>query len=186
LERGRLLITILDTTPSGVTRDGDIDFEVSINPKKRGHTQVKSAEELLGEATAELGRLERKLRDAAEMFQRDKDRAERLKPTARQIEGMRELFAKAAEAEEGRGLSRNEFSTWLQGKGYADRIGALERGRSNLQNALAVGGGAEHISGARGSTAGTHQEGRRKKASQERRAQERLLEDVGRRDEDGE
>ena len=186
LERGRLLITILDTTPSGVTRDGDIDFEVSINPKKRGHTQVKSAEELLGEATAELGRLERKLRDAAEMFQRDKDRAERLKPTARQIEGMRELFAKAAEAEEGRGLSRNEFSTWLQGKGYADRIGALERGRANLQNALAVGGGSEHTSGARGSTEGTHQEGRRKKASQERRAQERLLGDVGGRDDDGE
>jgi len=179
LERGQLRIELLDTSPNDVRRDGDIDFEVTVNPKKRGRTVVKSAEELLGEAQGLLSRAEGKLQEAAEMFPRDQARAERLKPSARQMSEIDTAFGKAAAAEEGRSLSRNEMAGWLQRKGFADRIGALARGRANLQNALAVGGGAEHTSEARGSTSDTHTTGRSAKAARERRAQERLLEGIG-------
>lgn len=40
LQRGRIRITILDSNPNQVTTDGDIDFEVSVNPRVRDAQNV--------------------------------------------------------------------------------------------------------------------------------------------------
>ncbi|MFL4470113.1 hypothetical protein ACERZ8_09620 [Tateyamaria armeniaca] len=40
LQRGRIRITILDSSPNQVTTDGDIDFEVSVNPRVRDAQNV--------------------------------------------------------------------------------------------------------------------------------------------------
>jgi hypothetical protein len=94
-----------------------------------------------------------------------------------------ELAEEAYEAVEDKIPSKHDLGNWMQERRYSERLNDVERGKARLQEVENVGGGAEHKSGARGSTEGTHQAGRTRKGGQEQRAIDRRLQDLDKDDE---
>lgn len=173
LRTGTITIVVLDNAAPEVERDRHIATRVSINPEQTADRAVGEsgdASALIATAENELSRLERKLASAVAGSGK--------KPTREELDSVRGMFAEAANAEAGRGVSKNEFNRWLAQKGYADRLGDLELGKARLQEAEQVGGGAEHTTGITTSKRGEHQEGRRKKRRQEERAKKRRMQGV--------
>lgn len=131
---------------------------------------AKVAKEAADQAEAKLRKLE------------DKVRA-RETPKRRELDEAKELAERACEADLGKKPTKHDFANWMQKKGYSQRLNDVERGKARLQEIEDVGGGAEHTSGARGSTVDPHQAGRSRKAGQEERAIDRRLKDLEEKDE---
>jgi hypothetical protein len=103
----------------------------------------------------------------------------REKPKRAELDEVPDLADEAFLAQEGRRPTKRERDKWMLDKGYAERLNDIERGKARLQEVENVGGGAEHTSNARGSTADAHHQGRTRKSGQEERAIERRLKELG-------
>lgn len=94
-------------------------------------------------------------------------------PTRDELTALDKLMEAAAAAELGRETpSKNDVNKWKAEHNLADRVNFLNLGKARKQEADAVGGGAEHITGKSKGKKGKHQKGQQQKGSREARAVE--------------